>query len=644
MSETPANDGASAAPLYHPTQEEIDAAFRFHGRVTGDLIAVFDQHGRILFVNEAAGRVLGIDVKQCHGEQLFEFIHPDDRDAARASFARWRTANREALLLIETRVLARVGELRHLHWTVAPYRAEGDPEVRFYVSHARDVTTLVNAAERLRKSETRHRALCAGSLDPMITIDAVGVVHEASLSVETVFGYLPEELIGRNISLLMTEPHASQHDAYLVRYRETGETGILGRTRRFDVRRKDGKVIPVELSVSRIDVPGEAAPLFVGSFRDISARVRAERDLAESEARMRAIFDQEYQFVGLLSPDGALLEINRSALRSIGAARSEVVGRPFWETPWWSPLSEQRDRLRESVAAAAAGEFVRFEVSFVDSEGARRWVDFSLKPIRDEEGVVHYLLPEGHDISSFKLAHAREMAMQAALAEIGESASLLAHEIKNPLTAVNLALRAVADRLGEDQRSVLEDLSGRLARLESTMRRTLSFARPLALQREPCEVRDLLDDVTRLFEPELRAEGIQVEVECPSDLPRVSADRARVEEVLQNLVRNAREALGEGGTLRIAAELDGRSNVLVSIEDDGPGIPPEIRSGLFKPFVTSKPGGTGLGLAIARKIVREHGGEMDVRRSELGGACFWIRLPVAKERSDRVRTSAPASA
>jgi PAS domain S-box-containing protein len=629
-------------PLYRPTSRDLDAAFRFYGRVTPDLVTIFDHEGRILFVNPAAERVLGQSSERCCGRQVFDFVHSDDRAAARAAFLRWARAEGESQFLVETRVVGRDGETFHLHWTVAPYR-DGDGAARCFISHARDVTPQVTAGERLRKSELRNRALLAGVLDPLVTIDFRGMVREASHSVEAVFGFRPEELIGRNVSVLMLEPHASQHDGYLERYRRTGETGILGRTREFDVRRKDGVVIQVELSVSRVDVPDEDEPLFVGSFRDVSARRRAERALAESAARMRAIFDQEYEFVGLLSCEGTLLEINHSALRGIGATRDEVVGRPFWETPWWHTDAARRQRLHEGVLAAAAGEFVRFEVEYVDREGQQRWVDFSLKPVRDETGAVQFLLPEGRDISRFKAAHARELAMQEALAQIGESAAVLAHEIKNPLTAVNLALRAVADRLGEDQRSVLEDLAARLGKLERTMRRTLSFARPLRLEREPCDVATLLEDLSRLVRPELTEARIDLDIDCARGLPSVSVDRGLLEEVLLNLVRNAREALDDGGRVRLSATLEGRELVL-RVEDDGPGIPASLRGELFKPFVTSKPGGSGLGLAIARKIVREHGGELDVDTSTLGGACFRIRIPAADRPPHQGRRRASSSA
>ena len=140
-------------------------------------------------------------------------------------------------------------------------------------------------------------------LDPLITIDLNGIVQSASDSVEPVFGYRPEELVGRNISILMPEPYRSEHDRYLENYRATGIENILGSTREFRVVHKSGQAIPVELSVARVDIRGQADPLFTGSFRDIRRRKAAESALREREQRLRAIFDQEFGHVGLLNLD-----------------------------------------------------------------------------------------------------------------------------------------------------------------------------------------------------------------------------------------------------------------------------------------------------------------------------------------------------
>jgi PAS domain S-box-containing protein len=131
--------------------------------------------------------------------------------------------------------------------------------------------------------------------------------------------------------------------------------------------------------------------------------------LRESERRARAIFEQSFQFVGLLSPEGILLDANQTALDFIAGTRAEVVGQPFWDTPWWRGSSEARDRLRAAVREAAGGQFVRYEVDLPSLAGPLVTFDFSLSPVVDDAGRVSFLIPEARDISAIKaLARAHD--------------------------------------------------------------------------------------------------------------------------------------------------------------------------------------------------------------------------------------------
>jgi PAS domain S-box-containing protein len=132
--------------------------------------------------------------------------------------------------------------------------------------------------------------------------------------------------------------------------------------------------------------------------------LRAEEALREKEWRYHAIFDHTYQFIGLIAPDGMLLEANKTALAFSGIDESDVFGKPFWETPWWAHSKELQERLREAVKTAAGGEFVRFEATHTAAGGALRYIDFSLTPVKDETGRVVLLIPEGRDITDRKLA------------------------------------------------------------------------------------------------------------------------------------------------------------------------------------------------------------------------------------------------
>ncbi|HTF89540.1 MAG TPA: PAS domain S-box protein [Planctomycetota bacterium] len=487
-------------------------------------------------------------------------------------------------------------------------------------------------AEALQSAATEglYRALLNAALDPTIAIDAQGIVVTASDSVEHVFGWSPRDLVGRNIKVLLPEPHRSLHDDYLANYRRTGVTHILGLTREFDVVHKNGSLINCELSVARAPMQDGAMPLFLGSFRDITARKHAERALAESERRFRAIFDRSYGYIGLLQLDGTLIEANQAALDAIGATREDVVGRKFWETRWWGVSEEAGERLKSAIHEAAGGEFVRFETVQRGRGDELLVVDFSISPVRNEKGAVVLLIPEGRNITELKRAQRAETAMLRALATLGESAAMLAHEIKNPITAVNLALRAVAHALGEDQQAVLADLVGRMQHLEGLMRRTLTFTKPLELRLSMVQPRVLVDHVVKQLGPEIGRRHTEVRCEIDESNFLLECDRQLLEEVLTNLVTNALEALGTGGHVVISARRQADGKGEIAVDDDGPGISPAINATLFNPFTTSKFQGTGLGLAFCRKVVEEHGGSIKARISPLGGARFEIQLPALR--------------
>ena len=134
-------------------------------------------------------------------------------------------------------------------------------------------------------------------------------------------------------------------------------------------------------------------------WRDISARVTAERALRETAARLRAIFDGTYEYIGLLSPDGTLLEANRASLDFAGKPRDEVIGRPFWESPWFASTPGAMEQMRGAIRRAAEGEFVRWEATLNSPVGPPATFDISLHPVFDERGAVVLIVPEGRDIT-----------------------------------------------------------------------------------------------------------------------------------------------------------------------------------------------------------------------------------------------------
>ena len=156
-------------------------------------------------------------------------------------------------------------------------------------------------------------------------------------------------------------------------------------------------------------------------WREVSERVRAERALVESEARLRAIFDGTYEYIGLLTPGGTLLEANRASLEFARNAREDVVGRPFWDTPWFTPTPGAPERVREAVARAATGEFVRFEAELRRPFGEMTAFDISFHPVRDEGGEVVLIVPEGRDVTERQRAEAALRESEARYRALFES-------------------------------------------------------------------------------------------------------------------------------------------------------------------------------------------------------------------------------
>lgn len=214
------------------------------------------------------------------------------------------------------------------------------------------------------------------------------------------------------------------------------------------------------------------------------------------------------------------------------------------------------------------------------------------------------------------------------LSTLGLFSSAIAHDLRNPLNTATLGvhwLKARARSLDDPRmRERLEMVERELRRAEQIIRTLLGFARSGEPNREPLDVNDLLREVLEVVGPQ---PGVTLEAELAPALPPLAADRAQLFQVLENLVRNAVQAMPDGGTVTVRSEAAGERCALW-VCDTGPGIPEELRESIFEPLVTTRSTGTGLGLALCKRIVEAHGGRITVDTPERGGACFRVELPL----------------
>ncbi len=223
------------------------------------------------------------------------------------------------------------------------------------------------------------------------------------------------------------------------------------------------------------------------------------------------------------------------------------------------------------------------------------------------------------------------------LASVGKLAASVAHEIRNPLTAMKMWLFSIRDAVGEnaDLARKLAIISEEIARLESIVRDFLEFSRPLTLDCQPQDVGAVIEQTLELLAPRFQGEKIKTTYMPRPALPRVMADAAQLKQVLLNLLGNAADAMPGGGEIRITAnaekDADGRPMVVVRICDTGPGMPQDVQRRIFEPFFSTKEKGTGLGLCIAAQVMARHRGGLVLQSSTEKGTTFAIWMPVAPE-------------
>ncbi len=278
-------------------------------------------------------------------------------------------------------------------------------------------------------------------------------------------------------------------------------------------------------------------------------------------------------------------------------------------------------RLVAAMRRAEAGDLtVRADEGRPDELGiATRGFDATLAALRRSQAELE--------------AFYRERMVRAdRFAAVGEIATGLAHEIKNPLAGLSGALELLAEDLAKDPRQaeVVSEMRHQVARLAHTMESLLSFARPARAKLRATEVNGSLEKVLFLVSQQCRGGNVVVKPQLGEALPPVMADPFQLEQVFLNICLNAIQAMSSaGGTLGVTSR-GGDGNVVVEIEDTGPGIPSDLRAQVFKPFFTTKREGNGLGLAISARIVAEHGGHIGYRCPPAGGTVFTVTLQQAR--------------
>ncbi|MGL5059115.1 MAG: PAS domain S-box protein, partial [Microcoleus sp.] len=364
-----------------------------------DAIAIADDAGRYVDANPAACELFGVSREELLRSTIANFAAPE-LDLAQM----WQQFLQQGQMSGEFCLCRPDGTVREVEFSaVANFISH------YHLSILRDISDR-KQAERdrqqaqnlLEQREQAYRALVENSPDIIERFDIHFRHLYVSPSLEALTGISAEQFLGKSCREMglpdsMVNLWETAARALLV----TGQTQSI----EFETPTAEGMRC-FEMCLTPEQTQAGTIESFLCISRDITDRKRAEEALKQSEQKFRAIFDNTFEFMGLLSVEGIVIEVNQTALNVITIDRSDVIGQPFWETPWWTHFPQQQDRLRQAIDRAARGEFLRFETQHFWSDGTVIFVDFSLKPFFDENGQVVLLIPEGREIGDRKRVEA----------------------------------------------------------------------------------------------------------------------------------------------------------------------------------------------------------------------------------------------
>jgi len=501
-----------------------------------------------------------------------------------------------------------------------------------------DISKRKQAENTLRESEARLQTLFDAAPEFIFVIDSEAEIIKVNRYACEASGYSMDEIIGHNLREFFTDK--SQHilDTHLPGLRENGhDQASIG----FICR--NGHVIEMECTATAIADKKDESGTFLIIQRDVTERNRATAALLISEQRFRTIFNSSYQLIGILGPDGTLLEANQTALDLGGLKQEDVVGRPFWDTYWWRYSIAVQDRLKAAIREASQGKPTGYEEQVLAADNTIRTIEFTLQPVLNARGETVLIIPEGRDITDEKraeeemLLHHSEIAHVIRLSTAGEMASGMAHELNQPLAALVSycgTAKSLLKSLPESKQKIgdiLERASEQAQRAGRIIRHLREFVGKESNSQRPVDIDPLFKELDFLLGPELKDAAIKLEYRLHGQDCTVMANKVQIEQVLVNMVRNSIEAMQaantDDGLVLVETRRLEDGSIEVTVTDNGPGIDADIMDRLFNPFQTSKASGMGMGLSISRSIIEAHGGSMWAKNQHPRGAKFGFILP-----------------
>jgi len=615
-----------------------------------DSVFVLDVDFRFVRVNKATCDFLKKNPEELVGKRCFEVIHSRDKPLPDCPYHRMKVTKKAETLEIND---PNVG--LSLLINVSPLFDDNGEHIGC-VHVAKDITERKKAEDDLLKSEKKYRELVEVLNEGIWVIDKDSNTTFVNPRMAEMLGYTVDEMQGKHLFSFMDEKGV-EIAKHLLERRKQG----IEEQHDFEFVRKDGKRIYAVLETTPLtDENGNYTGAIAGVM-DVTARRKTEKALRESEEKLRNVFAASPDAITVTDLNGNIVECNQATLDLHGyQSREGIIGKNAFE---FIAKKDHKRAIENLKKTFEHGSAKNVEYTFLTKDRREFSGELSASAVMDASGKPEYFVAITKDVTERKkmeeqlkdyaehleekveertnqLKKAQEQLLKAEkLAAIGEVATMVGHDLRNPLQAITNTLYLsgkksksipVTEKEILEKHGFLELMSGlkeQVEYMDKIVSDLQDYARPLNPMLVEVGLHQLINKtLSSLTVPE----NVKVSMVTEEDFPKLTLDPLLMQRVFSNLITNAVQAMPNGGQLTINASKKGET-ALIMVEDTGAGIPDENLSKLFTPLFTTKAKGQGLGLPVCKRMVAAHDGNITVESKVGKGSTFTVEIPLRKE-------------